>query len=314
MSEDKDSIEEQLRAPFPPEMLRVNQAKGITYVPIAEVIARMNRVIGAGKWEVQVVDRWTSGEIVTPQRGTVPAWCMAHVRITAQIHPDGPAWVSDGVGGQAVKMRTDGVDAVDVGDEWKAAVSDATKKALMLLGVSLDLARKEDAMIYEARLERDLATPAQLSELNAMMDALGAVAGGATAVFEQKTRLREVYLAPQNMTADEAAEEVKYLRALRVGLLQVDGRASTQGGNEPDTVSPPADQPDEIDNSVPAPQKAASAIVNALAESEADDAQMFEGWFLGRFEKPFNGGETLTIEEAEEAMDYLGVTPEDTRA
>jgi hypothetical protein len=50
----------------------------------------------------------------------------------------------DGVGGQTIKRKRDG-GIVDLGDEYKGAVSDALKKAAQSFGVGLYLARGHSA-------------------------------------------------------------------------------------------------------------------------------------------------------------------------
>jgi recombination DNA repair RAD52 pathway protein len=134
-------VYEQLAEPFPQEMERTVNKSGtrLTYLPIAEVINRMNRVIGVGNW---------SSEILNCGRdATDPDWVLAHVRISARIGQD--FVVRDGFGGQKIKRTRSGNEIVDLGDEFKGAVSDATKKALQQFGVGLYLARDAEAMEIE---------------------------------------------------------------------------------------------------------------------------------------------------------------------
>lgn len=130
---------EQLAEPFPPEMLKIHPAKRLTYIPVAEVIARMNRVLGQENWRNEVVRVWREPDH--------PGWVLAHVRVTARIA--GVETSRDGVGGQQVKMLRDKTGAVDLGDEYKGAVSDALKKACQGFGVGLELARSDEALSYE---------------------------------------------------------------------------------------------------------------------------------------------------------------------
>lgn len=147
-----------LAEPFAPEQLRHHEGKGLTYVPISEVIARLNRVLGVGNWSYEVKRTWEAGEQPT-DTGVYPAWVMAHVTLTANIRSASlaedefaysPVARVDGVGGQQVKLLRNGSGVVDLGDEYKGAVSDALKKAAQHLGVGLELARKDEAMAYEA--------------------------------------------------------------------------------------------------------------------------------------------------------------------
>ena len=129
-----------LSEPFPQEMERTVSKSGrsLTYIPISEVISRLNNVIGVENW---------SSEIVSCQRdANDPHWVIAHVRITALV--DGK-WVNkDGIGGQQVKMTKSG-QILDLGDEFKGAVSDALKKAVQQLGIGLYLARDIEAIEVE---------------------------------------------------------------------------------------------------------------------------------------------------------------------
>lgn len=131
---------ELLAEPFPPEVERTLTKSGtrLTYIPVSEVIARMNRVLGLGNWDMTVdkVERDKHD----------PDFVIAHVRVRAVI--DGREVVKDGVGGQTIK-RTKKGDIVDLGDEFKGAVSDAFKKACQMLGIGLYLARTDDALYAE---------------------------------------------------------------------------------------------------------------------------------------------------------------------
>lgn len=133
-----EALAKQLQEPFPPEMLRFNKAKGLTYIPISEVIARLNRVLGFENWEYEVVRAWREPDH--------PDWCLAHVSL--RVHIGGKTIERAGYGGQQVKFKKNG-EVVDLGDEFKGAVSDALKKAAQSLGVGLELARTEEAKRWE---------------------------------------------------------------------------------------------------------------------------------------------------------------------
>jgi Rad52/22 family double-strand break repair protein len=160
------SPRELLAEPFPQEMLRYHQGKKLTYIPVAEVIARMNRVLGVDGWNSEVVRIWREDD--------QPDWVLAHVRVTATIH--GRTVFHDGVGGQQVKKLRSGSGVVDLGDEYKGAMSDALKKACQGFGVGIDLARTDGALA----IEESYATPASdittnpASSGNAMADAVSA--------------------------------------------------------------------------------------------------------------------------------------------
>lgn len=137
---------EELSARFPAEMERELKKSGasLTYIPVSEVISRMNKVLGVSGWSSQVIH--------TERDPLDPDYIVAHVRLTAQI--DGATVVKDGFGGQKVK-RTKSGDIVDLGDEYKGAISDAFKKACQMLGVGLYLARSEEALEVEHHVPVD---------------------------------------------------------------------------------------------------------------------------------------------------------------
>lgn len=135
-----------LSEPFPREMERSVSKSGrsLTYIPISEVIARLNKVIGLDNW---------SSEIIAVNRDAVDHdWVIAHVRLTATI--DGQTVTKDGVGGQQVKYTKAG-KVLDLGDEFKGAMSDALKKAAQQLGIGLYLARDDAALEVDATPEVD---------------------------------------------------------------------------------------------------------------------------------------------------------------
>ena len=135
---------------FPKEVERQLKKGGasLTYIPVSEVITRLNKVLGFDGW---------SYEIIKCERDALdPDFIVAHVRLT--VYPrDGEQFLivnKDGFGGQKIK-RTKNGDIVDLGDEMKGAVSDALKKAAQALGVGLYLARSEESMEIEAEASVD---------------------------------------------------------------------------------------------------------------------------------------------------------------
>jgi hypothetical protein len=152
-------IYEQLTEHFPQEMERTVNKSGmrLIYLPIAEVINRMNRIVGVGNWSSQILH---CGRDVTD-----PDWVVAHVRISARIGQDIVS--RDGFGGQKIKRTRNGNEIVDLGNEFKGAVSDATKKALQQFGVGLYLARDPEAM--EIEQVQDASQPDPQAELIAKL-------------------------------------------------------------------------------------------------------------------------------------------------
>jgi hypothetical protein len=136
--------------PFPQEMERTLNKGGtsLTYIPVSEVVNRMNKVVGVGKWSLKVQSFVEIGDSV-----------VAHVTVVATI--DGDEVTRDGVGGQKIKrIKATGL-AVDYGDEVKGAVSDAFKKAVQTFGIGLYLARSEDAIEIEQVMDAEVLRPAE---------------------------------------------------------------------------------------------------------------------------------------------------------
>lgn len=158
---------QKLSEPFPQEMERRLNKGGanLVYIPISEVINRLNKVLGVENWSFNV-KTWQ-------QVGTS---IVAHVIVHAKIND---TMVSrDGVGGQKIKMTKQG-EPVDIGDEVKGAVSDALKKAVQTLGVGLYLARSEEAIEIEQVIEAEVVanqpvSPMLYPKTKEMFDALDA--------------------------------------------------------------------------------------------------------------------------------------------
>jgi len=144
------SILNQLSEPFPKEVERQLKKGGasLTYIPVSEVITRLNRVFG--------VDGWSSTITYCKRDELDPDYIVASVTLSARVGDKDDAiggWVGhDGIGGQKIK-RTKNGDIVDLGDEMKGAVSDALKKAAQHFGIGLYLARSEDALAYEESVD-----------------------------------------------------------------------------------------------------------------------------------------------------------------
>ena len=138
-----------LAEPFPVEMEKVLVKSGISlvYLPISEVINRLNKVLGPESWSFDVNsvsrDQYDNDEII------------AHVTLSIDFG-DGKMVSKDGIGGQSVKRAKSTGKPVDLGNDFKGAVSDALKKAAQQLGVGLYLARSSDAMDIEDAMDADL--------------------------------------------------------------------------------------------------------------------------------------------------------------
>lgn len=138
---------------FAQEMERTVNKGGtaLTYIPVSEVINRLNKVLGVDKW---------SFTIVRCERDAAdPDFVVAHVRIDYYV-TEFHTVSRDGFGGQKIK-RTKAGQILDLGDEFKGAISDALKKAAQTLGVGLYLARSDDAMEVEQAMDASAAEPEQ---------------------------------------------------------------------------------------------------------------------------------------------------------
>lgn len=154
-------MQSDLSEQFPAEVERQLKKSGtyLTYIPVSEVINRLNKVLGFDGW---------SYEIMRCERDALdPDFIVAHVRLS--LHPNADRFTAvtkDGFGGQKIKRTKQG-DIVDLGDEFKGAVSDALKKAAQAIGVGLYLARTEEAM--EAT---DASTPTPAVQIDPQIEEL----------------------------------------------------------------------------------------------------------------------------------------------
>jgi hypothetical protein len=113
---------EVLRRPFPPELIKTRQGQGgktLSYIETHAVIARLND--GCDAWSFEIVRH----EIVEDE-----------VIVIGKLVADGI--VKMAFGGATITRDRDG-QLVELADTYKAAASDAIKKAATLLGVGLEL-------------------------------------------------------------------------------------------------------------------------------------------------------------------------------
>lgn len=151
-----DNLFDRLSEPFPQEMERTVQKSGtrLTYLPISEIINRMNRVFGPTGW---------THEIISCGRDAIDNdWVVAHVRVSV-VRTSPTTGVTersshDGFGGVRVKRTKQG-DIVDLGDEFKGAMSDALKKACQHFGVGLYLARDAEAIEIDEAMHASAPAP-----------------------------------------------------------------------------------------------------------------------------------------------------------
>lgn len=131
----------QLAESFPQEMERTINKGGVAlkYIPVSEIINRLNKVLGVDNWSMTIQS--------CGRDQTDPDFVVAHVRLS-YFSKDNGVVVRDGIGGQKIKRNKQG-GILDLGDEFKGAISDALKKAAQAFGVGLYLARSDEAMEIE---------------------------------------------------------------------------------------------------------------------------------------------------------------------
>ena len=189
--------------PFPPEFERQVKKAGtaLTYIPISEVITRLNKVVGIDKWSftINYCDRDKSD----------PDFIVASVslRVAFGVGADERTIVRDGIGGQKIKRTKQG-DIVDLGDEFKGAVSDALKKAAQTLGIGLYLARSEEALEADIEEQAQQAQPQVDPAISQLWDNFVGLSKSLT--VEQRKQLNDFWVAaygskpkPTKVTATE---------------------------------------------------------------------------------------------------------------
>jgi hypothetical protein len=144
----------------------------LIYIPVSEVINRLNKVLGVDGWSMTVV---------RCERDSIdPEFVIAHVRLDFYLS-ESQVITRDGIGGQKIKRTKQGT-IVDLGDEYKGAISDALKKAAQTLGVGLYLARSEDAIEIEQVIASEIEARAVHAsippEVSAKWDAFVSVTKG----------------------------------------------------------------------------------------------------------------------------------------
>lgn len=142
-----------LYAQFPAEMEKTMVVSGteLRFVPVSEVINRLNRVLGIDSWSFEVI-KLERDPIETDD-------IISHISLTATIN--GSRIIKHGVGGATVKRIKSTGKPLDLGNAYKMAVSDALKKAAQQLGVGLYLSRSADALDIEDAMEFDSAVDVQ---------------------------------------------------------------------------------------------------------------------------------------------------------
>lgn len=203
-----DNLYDRLSEPFPQEMERTVQKSGtrLTYLPVSEIINRMNRIFGPTGWSHEVISCWRD-----PNE---QEYVVAHVRVSVK---DGAS--HDGLGGVKIKRTKQG-DIVDLGDEFKGAVSDALKKACQHFGVGLYLARDVEAIEVDEAMH---APVSQASPIDDKYDRFMEIR--ALLTDEQVAKLKEYWNnysggrpVPKRSEFTEKELEMLTVEALRLNL------------------------------------------------------------------------------------------------
>lgn len=120
INKDLNGITRALYAQFPEEMEKMMTVSGVNlrFIPVSEVINRLNKVLGIDSW---------SFEVIRLERDThEPDEIIAHINLSVDIA--GKHVVKHGVGGTSIKRIKSTGKPVDLGNSFKMAVSDALKR------------------------------------------------------------------------------------------------------------------------------------------------------------------------------------------
>lgn len=209
-----------LSEPFPMEMERTLNIGGtkLIYIPVSEVINRLNKILGVNNWSMTVIK--------CDRDATDIDFVVAHVRLQ-YTSPNGVV-VRDGIGGQKIKRTKQG-SIVDLGNEFKGAISDALKKAAQTLGVGLYLARSEDAIEIENVIDSQPAPKDKVAEpsetTNHKWQAFLAISKQLS--DDQRNQLKELWAeytdGKPSPTANSATEEEIEFLASEAIRLQTKG-------------------------------------------------------------------------------------------
>jgi hypothetical protein len=215
MTQNNQDIARQLAEPFPEEMEKTLVKSGVSliYLPISEVIARLNKVLGVDAWSFEIISV-KRDEIDTDE-------IIAHVNLIVTIGES--TIIKHGFGGQTVKRQRKDNKPVDLGNDFKGAVSDALKKAAQQLGIGLYLARSADAMDAEDAIHSAPQQPEQPSELDERWNNFVSVTK--TLTQEQKDSLNDFWAKhsgnkpkPTRATATEEDIDILVVEAMRLSF------------------------------------------------------------------------------------------------
>ena len=124
-----------LTAPFAHTSEIQKGSQKLTYIPAAEVIERLNAVLGYGHWSYEVVEAFHI-PADDPQYVVV----RGRLRVLEQVYEQYGGTTPNRYGERAAEHLRGRI--IDLGDDYKGAASDAMKKAAQMAGVGLYLALK----------------------------------------------------------------------------------------------------------------------------------------------------------------------------
>jgi recombination DNA repair RAD52 pathway protein len=178
----EQAIMQALYAPFPEEMEKVMTLSGVNlkFIPVSEVINRLNKVLGVDGWSFEIIS--------CDEVSTNVDELSAHVSLTVDFG-NGKRVVKHAVGGATIKRIKSTGKPLDYGNSRKMAVSDALKKAAQQLGVGLYLSRSADAIDVEEAI-------APKTELEEKWETFVDITKGLSK--EQKTQLNDFWATHSN--------------------------------------------------------------------------------------------------------------------
>jgi hypothetical protein len=196
-----------LERPFPQEVIKSRKgAHGqVSYVEAAHYIRRLNEAFD-GKWSWSIVAReQLDGQVL----------------VVGALEVGG--MVKHAFGGSRVTTKAGGTDPISLADDFKAAGTDALKKACSLLGIGLDLytasepadeqaAEQQGPRRYPLRdVSRDPSEPARLT--GKQLKAIYAIASAhGLSDTELKRQCKEAYgVMPEYLSKSDASQLIEKL-------------------------------------------------------------------------------------------------------
>lgn len=162
-------IIEKLSEKFPKECIKQRPCPGmkdkkLDYIEGSKIIQRLNDVFGAA-WTFEVVEPLHSSvindSVVVKTRLTVPNIIKINEDGTFTVDEKMPWIIKENIGGKKITMKKkwkpeDPTEQLDLGNDFKASVTDGLKKCATLLGIALELydtveEHKEDEKGEEAK-------------------------------------------------------------------------------------------------------------------------------------------------------------------